>query len=134
MSSDIVLRTLALCVVLAGAETLHGIARTVLVVPRIGAERALRLGIVSGTAIAFAVCYLLVPGIGLRTIGSHLALGLVLAAFMAAFDLALGRLLLKRSWSDALGDFDPRTGNLLLFGLVALGLAPAAVARLRGLA
>lgn len=36
MTSDAVLRVVSLCVVLAGAETLHGIARTVLVIPRTG--------------------------------------------------------------------------------------------------
>lgn len=134
VTSDIVIRTLALCVALAGAETLHGIARTVLVVPRLGKERALRLSIVSGTALAFGVCFLLVPGIGLQTLAAHLALGAVLALFMASFDVAMGKLLLRRSWPKALADLDPRTGNLLLYGLIALLFMPAAVARLRGLA
>ena len=34
MNSELLMRALSLCVVLAGAETLHGIARTVLVVKR----------------------------------------------------------------------------------------------------
>lgn len=134
MSSDVVLRTVALCVVLAGAETLHGIARTILVVPRIGKERALRLSIVTGTVLAFAICDLLVPGVGLTSVPAHLLLGIVLALFMAAFDLAMGKLVLRRTWSKALQDFDPRSGNLLLFGLMALALIPTMVARLRGLA
>ena len=79
MDNDTLVRTLALCVVLAGVETLHGIARTVLVVPRVGKARALRWSIVSGSLLAFGVCFLLVPGIGLRGLGPHLWLGLVLA-------------------------------------------------------
>lgn len=132
MTSDTVLRVLALCVVLAGAETLHGIARAVLLVPRVGKERATRLSIVSGSLLAFAVCYLLVPGIGLRSISQHLALGLFLALFMAGFDLAMGVLLLRRPWRKALQDLNPATGNLLIFGLVLLVLFPVLVARLRG--
>lgn len=133
-STDILIRVVSLCVVLAGAETLHGIARTVLVVPRLGKALALRLSIVSGTLLAFTICWLLVPGIGLRGWGPHLALGAVLAGFMASFDLLLGKFLLRRSWAKAFSDFDPRSGNLLVFGLAALVTVPAVVAWLRGLA
>ena len=133
-STDTLIRVVSLCVVLAGAETLHGIARTVLVVPRLGKEPALRLSIVSGTLLAFGICWLLVPGIGLQGWGEHVGLGAVLAAFMASFDLLLGRFLLRRSWAKAFSDFDPRTGNLLVFGLAALVTVPAVVAWLRGLA
>jgi hypothetical protein len=123
----------ALCVALASAETLHGIARTVLVVPRLGKDRALKLSAFTGAVLAFGVCALAVPGIGLRSAGAHLALGLGLAAFMAAFDIAMGRLLLRRAWARIWPDFDPRTGNYLLFGLAALALAPWVVHGLRGL-
>ena len=133
MNPDLVLRVLALCVVLAGTETLHGIARTVLLAPRVGKALAIRLSIVSGSLLAFGVCFLLVPGLGLKTAGQHLVLGLVLAAFMAAFYMALGRWRLRRSWDKVLADFNPATGNLLLVGLVLLTGFPLLVAHLRGL-
>lgn len=128
------LRVLALCVALAGAETLHGIARTLWVVPRIGKARALPLSALTGTLLAFAICWWWVPGIGLRGVAAHLALGAVLAAFMAAFDIVLGMTALRRPWRKVLADFDPRTGNLLVVGLAALLFVPMLVARLRGLA
>lgn len=131
MTTDTIIRALALCVVLAGTETLHGIARTVLLAPRVGKELAIKLSIVSGSLLAFVVCYLLVPGVGLTTFGEHLVLGLCLAGFMAGFDLAMGMLLLRRSWRKALQDFNPATGNLLIFGLALLILFPALVAHLR---
>ena len=84
MSSDVVVRVLALCVVLAGAETLHGIVRTMLVVPRIGKDRALKLSVVSGSLLAFAICYLLVPSIGLNQAADLLLIGLIVALFMAS--------------------------------------------------
>lgn len=133
MTSDQLIRGLSLCIVLAGTETLHGIARTVLLVPRLGKGRALKLSIVSGSALGFLVCYALVPGVGLKTIPEHLYLGMVLALFMAGFDLAMGKLLLRRSWSKAFSDFNPATGNLLIFGLVLLVFFPALVAYLRGI-
>ena len=132
MSSQIVLQTIAIGVVLAGAETLHGIARTVWVVPRLGKAHALALGAVTGSLLAFAICFLLVPGIGLTGLGSHLWLGLVLAAFMAVFDIAMGKLVLRRPWHKIWPDFNPATGNYLLLALVVLALSPALVALCRG--
>ena len=129
---DTLVRVLALCVVLAGAETLHGIARTVWLVPRIGKERALKLSIVTGSLLAFGVCFALVPGVGLQGLREHFYLGAGLALFMAGFDLAMGKLLLRRSWKKALADFDPSTGNLLIVGLALLVTFPALVSLLRG--
>ena len=132
MTLELLLRVLALCVALAGAETLHGIARTVLVVPRIGKERALNLSIFTGSALAFGVCYFFVPGLGLGSASAHVYLGFFLAIFMAAFDAAMWRLLLRRSWAKVATDFDPRTGNLLVFGFAFLVVCPLAVRALRG--
>ncbi|MBP6251725.1 MAG: hypothetical protein KA387_03155 [Rubrivivax sp.] len=127
MSSDALLRIVALCVVLAGAETLHGIARTTLVIPRIGKERAIKLSAITGTLLALAICWLLVPGINLQSPVAHLLLGIVLAGFMASFDIAIGRWLMRRSWAKIWPDFNPSTGNYLLYGLLALCIIPVAV-------
>lgn len=67
------------------------------------------------------------PGLGLPSAGAHLALGVGLALFMAAFDLAIGRFLMRKSWAKLWPDFDPRTGNYLAFGLLALCFIPLLV-------
>lgn len=127
MSADAVIRIIALCVVLAGAETLHGIARIKLIIPRIGKNRAVKLSAFTGTLLALAICWALVPGIGFQSSEAHLTLGLGLAAFMAAFDIAIGRWLMRKSWVKIWPDFDPRSGNYLLFGLLALSVSPLLV-------
>jgi predicted membrane protein len=127
VNSEALLRIGALCVVLACAETLHGIARIKLVIPRIRKERAIKLSALTGTLLAFAICLVLVPGIGLQTTKAHLLLGVFLAAFMASFDIAIGKFLMHKAWSKIWTDFDPRTGNYLLYGLLALCLIPLAV-------
>lgn len=126
MTSDTLLRISALCTVLACAETLHGIARVKLIIPRIGKENALKLSVVTGTLLAFAICLLLVPGIGLQTALGHLQLGLILATFMTGFDIAIGKWLMRKSWAKIWPDFNPKTGNYLLYGLLALCLTPLA--------
>ncbi|MEY4978511.1 MAG: hypothetical protein RLZZ352_781 [Pseudomonadota bacterium] len=127
LNTDTALRIMALCVVLAGAETLHGIVRIQFVIPRMGKARAIQLSALTGTLLAFAICWALVPGMGLQSAESHLMLGLVLAAFMAAFDIAIGRWLMRKSWAKIWPDFDPRTGNYLLFGLIGLSASPLLV-------
>lgn len=127
MSSDTILRIAALCVVLAGAETLHGIARTTLVIPRIGKERAIKLSALTGTLLALAICWVLVPGINLQSAGAHLLLGLLLSGFMASFDIAIGKWLMRKSWAKIWPDFNPKTGNYLVYGLLALCFIPLVV-------
>jgi hypothetical protein len=131
MNPDTLIRIVSLCVVLAGAEMLHGIARTVWVVPRIGKERALKLSALTGSALAFVICWLLVPPLQLQGAVAHGLLGLVLAAFMAAFDLAIGRLVMRKAWHKLWPDFNPATGNYLLYGLLFLSVAPLLVNWLR---
>lgn len=124
MGSDTLLRIVALCVLLAGAETLHGIFRTVVVTPRLGKERAIKLSALTGTLLAFAICWVWVPGIDLQSGATHLALGVGVAAFMAGFDIAIGRWLMRKSWAKIWPDFNPATGNYLIFGLLALCFIP----------
>lgn len=125
------LRTASLCVALAAAETLHGIVRTVAVTPRIGKAKALMASALTGSLLALCIGYWLVPPIGLSGVLQHLALGGVLALFMAAFDMALGRWVLRKPWRRIADDFDPRTGNFLIFGLVFLCGMPLLVAWIR---
>lgn len=132
MSSETLIRIGALCIVLACAETLHGIARIKLIIPRIGKEQAIKLSAVTGTLLAFAICMVLVPDIGLQSTRAHLILGLSLAAFMAGFDIAVGKWLMRKSWAKIWPDFNPGTGNYLLYGLLALSLIPLAVWHMRG--
>lgn len=127
MDTNSLIRIAALCVVLACAETLHGIFRTVVVIPRIGKERAIKLSALTGTVLAFAICWMLVPDIGLRTPGGHVLLGIGLAAFMAVFDIAVGRLLMRKAWAKIWPDFNPATGNYLAYGLAALCFIPLVV-------
>jgi hypothetical protein len=132
MTTDLLLRVFALCLLLACAETLHGIFRAAVLVPRIGKKRALKISIVTGSLLAFAVCWFMVPGMGLRGGGPLAALGVTIALFMASFDVILGKLVLKRPWRRAFDDFDPRTGNYLLFGVLLLMCFPYGVMLLRG--
>ncbi len=131
MTFNAMIRVVSLCIALAGAETLHGIARTILIAPRIGRSRAIQLSAFTGSLLALAICWFLVPPIGLTGASDLLLLGATLAAFMAAYDLAIGRLVMRKPWRKLWPDFDPRTGNFLVFGLAFLVLAPWLISWLR---
>lgn len=128
--SEQLVRIISLCIVLAGAETLHGIVRAAVLVPRIGKTNALKVAIVTGSMLGFAVCYFLVPDLGVTDAADLLGLGFLLALFMAAFDVMLAKLVLKLSWAKIQRDFDPRTGNYLLLGLLLLISFPYLVMQL----
>jgi len=127
---ELILRVVALCLALASAETLHGIFRAAVLVPKVGKRQALKISIVTGSMLAFTVCFWLVPEMGLHQSWQLLALGLLLAGFMASFDIILAKLVLKLSWKKVFKDFDPRTGNYLLFGLIGLVFWPYVVMRM----
>lgn len=106
---------------------LHGIARTVWLAPRVGKDKAIKLSVISGTLLALAVCYLLVPSIGLTGLKEHLFLGVGLALFMGAFDVGVGKFIMRFKWSRIWRDFNPASGNYLSIGLTLLALIPAFV-------
>ncbi|MEO8584562.1 MAG: hypothetical protein ABI584_00225 [Acidobacteriota bacterium] len=124
---ELAVRIASLCLALAAAETLHGIARIRFVVPRIGKVRAQRLSVVTGSILAFLVCFYLVPTLGLTRRPHLIALGFVLAVFMASFDILVSRTLAKRPWGAILEDFNPSRGNFLLFGVILIVFYPSLV-------
>jgi hypothetical protein len=124
---DTSIRIFGLCLALASAEMLHGIARVRYLVPRVGKRNAQKISIITGTMLAFAVCFLSIPAMGLSADSSAIALGVFLAAFMASFDISVGRFLMKRRWTVIAEDFDPRKGNYLIFGLASLVAIPYVV-------
>lgn len=67
-----------------------------------------------------------------RGLRQHFALGAGQALFMAGFDQAMAKPLLRRSWTSALVDFDRLTGNLLVVGLALRVIFPALVSLPRG--
>ena len=126
-----IVRVLGLCLALAGAEMLHGIARVRFVVPRLGKGRAQKVSIVTGSLLAFLVCWFIVPTLGLDAKLHLLALGFVLSLFMASFDIVVARVVMKRRWTLIAEDFDPRRGNYLAIGLALMLFFPLLAMALR---
>jgi len=110
----------SICILLASIETLQGIVRAKFIVPKIGKKKALKISAITGSLIAFSICFVMVPRLGLSNTQDLFLVGLVLAAFMATFDIFVGRVVMKLRWRKILNDFNPGSGNYLSLALVLL--------------
>ena len=128
---NVILYTVFLCIALASAETLNGVFRVAILVPRVGKSLALKVGIVTGSILAFITCYYFVPNMGVKDNVYLMAIGIIISSFMAFFDIALSMIVLKRPFKKTLQDFNPSTGNYLIFGILMLTVYPVIVMRIQ---
>jgi hypothetical protein len=126
------MRARALVVVfgIAVAETLHGIARTLWLTPRLGDLRARQLGVVTGSMLIVAIATVAIRWLGPRTPHDKLAIGALWLVCMLAFEIGLGRAL-GVSWTRLAADYDPRQGGVMLLGMTVLLFAPTIACRIR---
>jgi len=125
-----ILQVLGLFVLVASSEMLNGIARTLFLNRRVGVANAKRLALLPALALCLLICFSYVPFLNIRTDEGLLLLGMALSLFMGAFDVAVGRFVVKMRWASIVDDFDIRKGNLLGVGLVAMALCPLLAMRM----
>jgi hypothetical protein len=118
------LKSLLVWVVIALAETVHGIARIKFLNRRLGARLARQVGVATGSLIILAIALVSLPWIGVETVNQCFSVGLLWLVLMVAFDVGIGRLAFRMSWSRILSDFNPRKGGFLGIGMVVLFFAP----------
>ena len=123
------LRALAVWLLIMAGETLNGALRRLLFsADVIFAMR--QVSVVVGVLIVFAVSWLCVPWLRLRTTRSALAVGALWIVLTLVFEVSIGRLT-GLSWSQMLAEYDLTRGGIMPLGLLAMGLAPWLVQRLR---
>lgn len=126
-------RAIVVWLLIAAAETAHGIFRVRVMNRRFGDRRARQIGVLSGSLIIFTIVWLTIPWIGVGSEGDCLAVGLFWLILMLAFDLGLGRFYFGFPWSRLMADFDPRKGGFLGLGMIFLLFSPLLTAKLRGI-
>jgi hypothetical protein len=127
------LRAAIVWVIIALAETLHGILRVRFLNRRLGAHRANQIGVLSGSALIMAICWLLVPWITPESVRECLAAGGVWLFLMLIFEFGLGHWYFRRSWQRLVEEFDLRKGGFLGLGMMVLFFAPLIIAEIRDL-
>jgi hypothetical protein len=111
------------------AESVHGVLRGLLLVPRIGEEAAARLGWPVGAIIVLAIAYLAIGRTRVRERGRLMFMGGLWAVLTVGFEIAIG-LLRGMGQQEILAALDPRTGTIAYSALLML-FAPLIAARLR---
>ena len=125
-------RGLAVWLFIMLVETLHGLLRGLLLVPRVGEETAGRIGWPIGLVIVLGISIALAPWMAIRDTSALLRLGGLWAVLTLIFELAIG-LLRSLDLPRLLAELNPLAGGLTIYSLAVMFLAPLLAARLRGL-
>ena len=116
-------RAVAVWLLIAALETVHGIVRGLWVEPALGAVAAQRLGFAVGSLLVVAVAWATSGWLGAATRRAQLQAGALWLLLMLGFELLVGRAR-GFGWERITAEFDPRQGGLMLFGLLLMCLAP----------
>jgi hypothetical protein len=126
-------RSIAVWLLIIFAESIHGLLRTLLLAPWIGEFRARQVSVFTGAAIIFAISIATIRWIGARQRGELLRIGIVWVLLTVAFEVSLGRFIMKLDWGRISSDYDLPHGGLMGLGLLAMSVTPLVTASLRGL-
>jgi hypothetical protein len=122
----VIVRALAVWLVIVGAEIVHGIARRILLEPRVGDVRARQVGVATGSLLILIITFFSLPWLGAHSTRDRLGVGLLWLTLMVPFEVLVGRLT-GTSWRRIGSDYDPRQGGFMALGLSLLLLAPMLV-------
>jgi hypothetical protein len=128
----LLLRDFAVWLVLIAVETVHGILRTMLLVPLVGDLPARQIGVPIGSFLIFAVACLCIRWIAATTKLRLLGVGLLRAVLTVLFEIGLGRLVLDLPWDWITEDDDLTRGGFLGLGLLFVAVSPLLAARISG--
>jgi len=116
---------------LMGVESLHGMARIVLLEPGLGDLRARQVAVFTGSLLIFTLAFFCVRWIGATTKRQLLEIGALWLLLTVAFEIVLGRFVMQLSWARIAADYNLLAGGLMPIGLIVLALAPLLATLLR---
>ncbi len=126
------LRALVVWLVIIAVETIHGILRTLLLVPMMGDFPARQISVFTGSFLIFGVTLFFINWIAAKTTLQLLIVGVLWVALTVIFEITLGRLVLDLSWDRITEDYNIARGGLLGLGLLFMAVSPLLAAKLRG--
>jgi hypothetical protein len=127
----LLLRALVVWLVIIAVETVHGIIRTLLLMPMMGDFPARQISVFTGSLLIFGVTLLLINWIAARTTLQLLMVGTIWVLLTILFEITLGRLVLDLSWDRITEDYNITRGGFLGFGLLFMAVSPLLAARFR---
>ena len=125
-------RTIAVWILIAVAESIHGVIRQLFIAPIIGELPARQVGVFVTSALILLIAYLTTRWLDARTLKNQLQIGAVWVVLMLIFEFCLGAAL-GVTRTQMLADYNLAQGGLMGFGFAFLLFAPAIAAKLRGM-
>jgi hypothetical protein len=118
-------RAIAIWLLMMLIETVHGVLRAMLLVPRVGDLLARQIGVFTGSLLILAVTYLSLGWLRLDWPRLRLVAGIVWVFLTLAFEVVLGRFVLGYPWSRLAADYNLARGGLMGLGLLVMLFAPS---------
>ena len=106
------------------AESIHGVLRSILLVPMIGDLPARQIGVAIGSLIIVAIAFMFSNWLKVRSTKGQIRVGFFWVAMTLLFEVLLGRLVLGLSWNRITEDYDLSRGGFMIFGLLLMALSP----------
>jgi hypothetical protein len=130
MATGVYIRAMLLWLQFMAIETLSGVLRTVYIEPRLGEVTARQLGVLAGCCIFITLVvkqyrWLRIP------FAENWQIGFFWSLLTVGFEIALGKGVMRLSWSRILSDYDVLQGGLMGAGLLCMAVAPALANRLQ---
>ena len=125
-------RAIAVWVLIAVAESIHGVIRQLFIAPVIGDLPARQVGVFVGSVLIPFIAYLTARWLDAKILKKQLQIGAVWVVLMLIFEFSLGAVL-GVTRTQMLADYNPAQGGLMGFGFAFLFFAPAIAAKFRGL-
>jgi len=124
-------RALVVWLVIIFAESVHGVLRTLLLVPLVGDFKARQISVFLGSLLILTIAYLFVGWIRAKNTASLFAVGFFWLVLTLTFEVSLGVFVVNLSWERITSDYNIAQGGLLPLGLAVMLFSPFFAAKLR---
>ena len=126
-------RSLAVWLLLVAAAIGNGALRELALVPRLGEATSHGVSTVLLAAVIAVVTLVSIGWLAPATLTDAIRIGMLWLALTLAFEFGFGHWIAGDSWRALLDDYNVRAGRIWVLIPLVTALAPAAMARLRGL-
>jgi len=126
-------KALAIFVLIALVETLHGSLRVRYLNRPLGDHRARQVGVLTGSLLILAIAWVTAPWLDAPNAAAAWAVGGAWLGLMLGFEVWVGRGLFHAAWPRVFAEFDLSRDGLLGFGMLVLAAAPWLAGVARGL-
>ncbi|NOT46826.1 MAG: hypothetical protein HOP17_03625 [Acidobacteria bacterium] len=111
-------------------ESLHGIARTMILEPVVGDFPARQVSTLVGAALVVAITFIFVRWLKGSQVIDFICVGVIWVALTVIVEIVLGRMVMNLSWERIASDYDLVSGGLMPLGLLVMLLSPLTLAKM----